>query len=148
MAEEEDRGISGECLLGSEGEDDWWESVDLCSGVRSRAEDRGTAGMGGWDSVGMVVTGSGAICGVASMARDPRTSEMMAVASVVGEGRAGGVASARVADSDTGVEEGGGGGVEVVGGVEAGTAAAGAASDAAAGAAGVSADRNCASTIC
>ena len=130
MAEEEDREISGECLLGLEGDDDWWESVDLCSGVRSGAEDRGTAGMGGWDAVVMVVTGSGAICGVVSMARDPRTVEMMAVASMGGEDEAGVVASARVADSDTGVEEGGGGGgVEVVGGVEAMTAAAGAASD-------------------
>ena len=119
----------------------------MCRGVRSGAEDRGTAGIGGCDSVGMAVTGSGAICGVVSMAREPRTVEMMAVASMGGDGGAGGVASARVADSDTGVEEGGGG-VEVVGGVEAGTAAAGAASDAAAGAAGVSADRNCASTIC
>ena len=82
------------------------------------------------------------------MAREPRTVEMMAVASTGGVDVAGVVASARVAISDTGVEEGGGGGVEVVGGVEAGTAAAGAASDAAAGAAVVSADRNCASTIC
>ena len=104
--------------------------------------------MGGWDAVVMVVTGSGAICGVVSMARDPRTVEMMAVASMGGEDEAGVVASARVADSDTGVEEGGGGGVEVVGDVEAGTAAAGAASDTAAGAAGVSAAINCASTIC
>ena len=35
-----------------------------------------------------------------SMAREPRTLEMMAVASTVGDGGAGGVASARVADSD------------------------------------------------
>ena len=80
------------------------------------------------------------------MARDPRTVEMMAVASMGGDGGAGGVASARVADSDKGVEVGSG--VEVVGGVEAGTAAASAASDAAAGAAGVSLARNWASTIC
>ena len=117
--------------MGSEGEEDWWESVDLCRGVRSRAEDRGTAGIGGCDSVGMVVTGSGTICGVVSMARDPRTLEMMAEASTGGVDVAGVVASARVAISDTGVEEGGGGGVDVVGGVEAMTAAAGAASDAA-----------------
>ena len=129
-----------------DGEEDWWESVDLCRGVRSGAEDRGTAGIGGCDSVGMAVTGSGAICGVVSMARDPRTVEMMAVASMVGDGGAGGVASARVADSDKGVEIGGG--VDVVGGVEAGAAAAGAAADGAAGAAGVSSAKNWASTIC
>ena len=125
VAEEEDRDISGVCLLDLEGEEDWRESVDLCRGVRSGAEDRGTAGIGGCDSVGMAVTGSGAICGVVSMARDPRTVEMMAVASTVGDGGAGGVASARVADSDKGVEIGGG--VDVVGGVEAGAAAASAA---------------------
>ena len=71
---------------------------------------------------------------------------MMAVASTVGDGGVGVVASARVADSDKGVEIGGG--VDVVGGVEAGAAVESAASDAAAGAAGVSLARNWASTIC
>ena len=104
MAEEEDRDISGDCLLDLEGEEDWWESVDLCRGVRSGAEDRGMAGIGGCDSVGMAVTGSGAICGVVSMEREPRTLEMTAVASKVGDGGAGGVASARVAASDKGVD--------------------------------------------
>ena len=143
MAEEEDRDIWEVCLLDLEGEEDWWESVDLCRGVRSGAEDRGTAGIGGCDSVGMAVTGSGAICGVVSMAREPRTVEMTAVASRVGDGGAGGVASARVADSDKVVDIGGG--VEVVGGVEAGAAAA---VEAAAEAAANSSDIICASTIC
>ena len=132
VAEEEDRVISVDCLLDLEGEEDWWKSVDLCRGVRvpsmggrRGAEDSGTAGIGGCDSVSVAVTGSGAICGVVSMAREPRTVEMTAVASMVGEGGAGGVASARVAISDMGVDIGGG--VEVVGGVEAGAAAAGAA---------------------
>ena len=111
MAEEEDRDISEVCLLDLEGEEDWWESVGLCKGVmdlsmggRRGAEDRGTAGIGGCDSVGMAVAGSGAICGAVSMAREPRTVEMTAVASKVGDGGAGGVASARVAVSDKGVD--------------------------------------------
>ena len=73
MAEDEDRDNSEVCLLDLEGDKDWRESVGLCRGVRSGAEESGTAGIGGCDSVGMAVTGSGAICGVVSMAREPRT---------------------------------------------------------------------------
>ena len=111
MAEDEDRDNSEVCLLDLEGEEDWRESVGLCRGVRvpsmggrSGAEDSGTAGIGGCDSVSVAVTGSGAICGAVSMAREPRTVEMTAVASRVGDGGAGGVASARVAVSDKGVD--------------------------------------------
>ena len=63
----------------------------------------------------MAVAGNGAICGGSedvggvSSAREPRTVDMTAVASIGSAGGARDVASARVAISDTGVEEGGGG---------------------------------------
>ena len=88
-------------------------------GSRSGAEESGTARIGGGDSVGMAVAGSGAICGGSedvggvSSAREPRTVEMTAVASIGSAGAMEDVASARVATSDMGVDWGGGG-VEVV----------------------------------
>ena len=117
MAEEEDRENSGVGSLVFVGEDDWWESMGWCRGVRdpsiggrSGAEDSGTARIGGCDSVGMVVASSGAICGgredvgAVSSAREPRTVDMTAVASMGSAGAMEGVASARVAASDMGVD--------------------------------------------
>ena len=98
----------------------------------------------------MAVAGSGAICGGSedvggvSSAREPRTVDMTAVASMGSVGAMEDVASARVATSDMGVDWGGGG-VEVVGGVEVGAEAV---VEAAAVAAADSSTNICASTIC
>ena len=106
--------------------------------------------------MGMAVAGSGAICGGSqdvggvSSAREPRTVDMTAVASIRSAGGARDVASAGVATTDTGEGWSGGGvdpttivvSVRVLGGVEVGAEAV------AEAAAAVSSDNNCASTIC
>ena len=86
--------------------------VDRMSG----AEDSGITKIGGRDSVGVAVIGNGAIgggvddlcgvvgVGVVSSAREPRTVDMTAVASMGSAGGAEDVASARVAASDMGVD--------------------------------------------
>ena len=125
------------------------------------AEERGITRMGGLAYADVAVTGSGTIggggedfCGVGgvavvSSAREPRTVDMTAVASMVGAGGVADVASAGVATSDTGVGVGGYGvekttiAVSVVagGGVEVGAVAV-------AEEAAVSSASICASTIC
>ena len=130
----------------------------------SVAEDSGITKIGGRDSVGVAVTGNRAIDGggedfsgvfgvlVVSLAREPRTVDMTAVASMVGAGGAVDVASAGVATSDIEVGWGGSGvekttiavSVEAVGGVEVGAEAV---AEAAAEAAAVSSASNRASQI-